>query len=93
MSALTSRVAFSFFDDVEVEQLPDPSWLINPILPEQGLVVLLGPPGIGKSFVALDWALSIKAGQEWLGHSLMQGNVLYIAAEGSVRIKRKGVDV
>ena len=83
------REGFRFLDDAEIEELPDPGWLIKEILPEQALVVLYGKPGHGKSFVALDWALSMQRGEKWLDHAVRQGDVLYILAEGSVRIKKR----
>lgn len=67
----------------DLASLPSPSWLIEGHLPEGRLAVLYGPPGAGKSFVALDWALSIAHGVDWLGISTKQGPVVYIAAEGS----------
>ncbi len=83
------REGFRFLDDAEIEKLPDPGWLIKGILPEQALVVMYGKPGHGKSFVALDWALSMQKGEQWLDHAVRQGDVLYILAEGSVRIKKR----
>ena len=43
---------------------------------------LYGPPGAGKSMLALDWALSVSTGRPWLDHPVQQGYALYIAAEG-----------
>ncbi len=74
------RKGFRFLDDAEIEELPDPGWLIKEILPEQALVVLYGKPGHGKSFVALDWALSMQRAEKWLDHAARQGDVLYILA-------------
>jgi RecA/RadA recombinase len=73
--------------DAEIEKLPDPRWLVEKLLPEQALAVLYGQPGDGKSFLALDLALAVATGQKWLGHSVHQGAVLYIAAEGSSGLK------
>ena len=83
------REGFRFLDDSEIEKRPDPGWLIKGILLEQALVDMYGTPGHGKSFVALDWALSIQRGEKWLDHAVCQGDVLYILAEGSVRIKER----
>ena len=83
------REGFRFLDDAEIEELPDPGWLIKEILPEQAVAEIYGVPGVGKSFVVLDMALSIQRGEEWLGHAVSQGDVLYILAEGSVRVKKR----
>jgi AAA domain len=66
----------------EMADLPPPKWLINGLVPEDGLVVLYGEPGAGKSFLALDWGLSVATGVPWAGREVSQGEVVYIYAEG-----------
>lgn len=63
-------------------QLPEPTWLIERLYPTGSLVVLYGPSGHYKSFLALDWSLHIATGQSWQGLQVQQGPVIYIAAEG-----------
>jgi len=58
------------------------AWLIKHLLPSRGLAVIYGPPGSGKSFVALDAAFHIAMGEAWAGKRVKQGAVIYIAAEG-----------
>ena len=69
--------------------LPDPTWLIDGIIPTQGFVGLYGASGSGKSFIALDWALSVATGRPWMGHATNQAPSIYIAAEGGSGIKRR----
>ncbi len=70
--------------------LPDPTWLIEGVLPEGDYSVIWGPSGQGKSFVALDWAVSIALGVPWQGrHKTKQGPVIYIAAEGGRGMKKR----
>lgn len=57
-------------------------WLIKHLLPAQGLAVVYGPPGCGKSFVTLNAALHIAMGRDWAGKKVRQAAVIYIAAEG-----------
>lgn len=59
-----------------------PEWLIDGYLPKNALACIYGPPGVGKSFVALDQALCIAAGTPWMDREARKGPVLYIAAEG-----------
>jgi hypothetical protein len=66
----------------EVERLPPPEWLIDDIMPRGSFVVLYGVTGTGKTFLALDMAAAIAAGQTWQGHNTFQGPVVYVAAEG-----------
>lgn len=63
----------TFYNLIEMLNLPEPEWLLDGIIPTLGLGVMYGQPGAGKSFIAMDMALKIA--------SYEQG-ALYIAAEG-----------
>ena len=61
---------------------PPPS-IVDGILREQDFAVLYGPPGVGKSFVAMSLALSVANGCEWMGREMAAaGQVIYMAGEG-----------
>jgi RecA-family ATPase len=63
------------------EERPAP--LIDGVLPSEVVSVFAGTPGIGKSFVALDWAIHIANGIDWNGFSVQEPRtVAYIAGEG-----------
>jgi RecA-family ATPase len=53
------------------------------------LVVLYGPSGAAKSFLALDWALTVQTGHKWLTHQTTQGSTLYIVGEGMEGMKMR----
>ncbi len=80
---LTRPGPFRLFSTAELLTMPPPVWLIQPVMTAGGFTVLYGPPGVGKSFIALDMALSIAAGGFWQGCPVEQGDVLYVAAEGA----------
>ena len=63
--------------------MPTPAWLIEGLLVENTLSCIYGTYGSFKSFVALDWALSIAGGHDWGGHAVQQRPVFYIAGEGT----------
>lgn len=69
-------------DDVALLKSPPVVWLATDRLPAEGLAVGYGQPGVGKTFVFLDLALSICTGRDWLGATVRQGPVVYVAAEG-----------
>lgn len=69
--------------------LPDPSWLVDGLIPSSGLSVLYGRPGAAKSFVALDWALSVATGLPWFGRDVERRWVVYVAAEGRAGLKAR----
>jgi hypothetical protein len=62
--------------------LPRSTWLVHRIFRRGELVEIHGQPNGGKTFLALDIALSVAAGLEWCGRKVEQGSVIYIAAEG-----------
>jgi hypothetical protein len=68
---------------------PKPTWIIPKVLPQAGVGAIWGQPGGGKTFVAVDLALSIANGTPWRGLPVVQGEVLYIAAEddGGVQVR------
>lgn len=57
--------------------------LIGGVLPSGVVSVLEGEPGVGKSFVALDWAIHIAGGIDWYGCSVQEPRtVVYIVGGG-----------
>jgi hypothetical protein len=74
---------FEIYTLAHLRRMPPVEWLIDGMLTKHGFSVLYGEPGAGKSFLALDWALSIAHGRAWQGrHNVTAGSVLYIAGEG-----------
>lgn len=67
---------FPLYDLAALRDLPPVRWLIPGRMPE-GITVLYGPPGAGKSFAALDWTLTLAS--DALGDP---GLVVYCAGEG-----------
>lgn len=82
---------FEFLTLTELRQLPPPDWLIHDTIVSDGLSIIYGPPGAGKSFIALDMALRVALDMDWHGTKTRKVGVLYIAGEG-VRGLGKRVD-
>lgn len=57
-------------------------WLIKDILPRAATCGFNGESGAGKTFSALDMALSIATGKSWHGRRTTQGAVFYVCGEG-----------
>ena len=66
----------------ELRATPPPSFMVADYLIENSFAVLVGAPASYKSFVAIDWALSIAHGVDWNDRPTRQGAVLYLAMEG-----------
>lgn len=62
--------------------MPPVEFLVDGLLTDTGFTMMYGAPGTGKSFIAIDIALSVAHGQAWQGQGVKQGPVLYIAGEG-----------
>ena len=64
--------------------LPEPEWLIDSILPHGTVGMIVGPPGSGKSYLALEIACTLadNTRNRWGGHATQTGHVVYITGEG-----------
>lgn len=65
------------------------AWLIHGYIEADALAVLFGPPGKGKSFLALDMSCCIATGLPFHGHEVKPGAVFYIAGEGHNGLARR----
>lgn len=63
--------------------------LVDDLLDKQGMSMIYGKWGQGKSFVALDIAYCVATGRPWNGHSVEHGLVVYLAAEGGTGIHKR----
>ncbi len=88
-SPLTRSLRNRLLTAEQLDDLPQPEWLIENILPRGAFIVLYGRPGSGKTFVALDMALSIVTGELVWNHLTMRGSVLYLIAEGARGMARR----
>ena len=78
-------------DEILTTDWPEPVWAIPAILPV-GLSVLAGPPKVGKSWLALQFAQAVASGGMALGFPVEFGRVLYLALEDpSRRLKERMV--
>jgi len=73
---------FAVYDVHYLRNMPPVEWLVDGWLTKHGFAVLYGEPGAGKSFIAIDMALSIAYGKAWHDCAAQRGAVLYIAGEG-----------
>ncbi len=64
-------------------------WQIEGYLEQDAISEIYGPPGSGKSFVAISMAASVATGRSWYGNDVEQGLVLYVAGEGHNGIIRR----
>jgi|GEM_PF-3087265 len=80
---------FQIITDEEIENLPPIQYLIDDLLPTNSLAEMHGPPGGGKSFLALDWAMCVASGRPFIDKRVRRGSAVYIVAEGSAGIGQR----
>ncbi len=81
-SETPERVATDGFWLGEVEPILKNADAIRGWLPKRGIATLFGPPGSGKTWLALDMAAHLAANQPWYSHRTQGGPVVYVAFEG-----------
>lgn len=85
---LVSTPPFRFVAACDIPVNPI-AWLIDGYIEADALAVLYGPPGKGKSFLALDMSCCIATGLPFHGHDVKPGAVFYIAGEGHNGLARR----
>jgi hypothetical protein len=81
-----SRFPFVVVGDLEFH---DPEYLIDELLETDTLGLIFGDPASGKSFVAVDMALSVATGADYHDRPTKQGAVFFIAGEGHNGLARR----
>lgn len=71
----------------DLHALPKPQPLIDNVLDRGTTALLYGKWGTAKSFIGLDWGLSVAAGRNWQGRAVHQCRALYVAGEGAFGFK------
>ena len=70
------------------DQAAEPvAWLIDGLLPQEGVCLLTGQTGVGKTFIAIELAAAIIAGAAFAGKRVERpGSCIMIAREGAFEI-------
>lgn len=71
---------------------PARKWVVEGWLPESELTSLYGPPGGGKSLLALQLSLAVSTGSVWLGMQTEKMPVLIVACEDCADELHRRVD-
>lgn len=66
------------------------AWLVKKWIQCNGLAMVFGDSGCGKTFVVLDWVLRIASDvNDWAGQKVRHGGVVYLAGEGHYGLKAR----
>ena len=86
--AARSRQGFGFVRVGDLEYRA-PEFVVDGLIETQTLGLLFGDPGCGKSFLAVDLALSVASGTSFHGREVKRGPVFFIAGEGHNGLARR----
>jgi hypothetical protein len=67
----------------QLAALPAIEPLVVDLISRRSTVLVVGPPGVGKTFFMLGVACAVGMGVKWLGRAVHPGKVLYIVGEGA----------
>lgn len=69
---------------VQVWEYPEPDarrYVVEGLIPEQSTTALYGDGGTGKSYLVTHMGICVATGQDFVGHAVIQGPVLFVDAE------------
>lgn len=69
--------------------MPSPTWRVRGILPVGALSMVYSPQEQGKTFFALDIALSVATGTPFQSREVRQGPVVYVLGEGRGGLRQR----
>ena len=87
-SKAPAKPAFAFVPVADLEYRA-PDYIIGDLIETETLGLIFGDPGCGKSFLAVDIALSVATGTPFHGRDTKQGSVFFIAGEGHNGLARR----
>jgi len=71
----------------DLRTIPPPEPLIDGWLYLDSVAMLYGPSGVGKSFIAIDFAMTVGSQRQWWNsNAVTNGTVLYVIAEGAAGV-------
>ncbi|MFC4296186.1 AAA family ATPase [Novosphingobium tardum] len=89
MLAEKRRNRFQPLSAAEICSMAPQEYRLKPILPTQGIAVVYGASGSGKSFVAMAMAGAIATGEPFFGYVTSFAHVLYVVLEGEAGIQSR----
>lgn len=83
------QAKFRLISEEEIAARPPVRWRVRGVVPDEGVVAIYGPPGSGKSFLALDMLAAIANGCDWFGNKVRAAPVTYVALEGKAGVSQR----
>ncbi len=83
------RNLYPLYSAKEVAEWPGIDWLVDGVIQQGSAVLLYGESRIGKSFLALDLAVALAAGNNWFGYPVRRSRVIFFAAESPAGLRQR----
>ncbi|NDH67430.1 MAG: helicase, partial [Gammaproteobacteria bacterium] len=81
---------YQLLSGADLLDAPPMRWMVNGVLPAEGLAALYGASGSGKSFLILNIGCAIAAGDNyWFSRRIIQSPVTYACLEGEAGIGKR----
>ena len=78
------------FTTEELDEIPMPNWVVRDHILERSVAACYGASNVGKTFYALDLALSVATGSDFLGQfAVMKGSACYVLGEGVGGLRKR----
>jgi len=84
-----SNPGFPFIYANQMDLVDHINYIIDDWIPTESICLLYAPKDHMKSFVAVDWFMSIASGIGWNGFDVLPGLCVYIAGEGNRGLIRR----
>jgi hypothetical protein len=78
-----------FYDWDALMSIEPPTWLIEGYVPVNSIGMMAGAPKAMKSFLVIDWMMSVALGRSWCGLTTKQMKVIYILGEGRSALPKR----
>jgi len=87
-----SNLEFTSLKELFEKEFPPVDYVVDRLIPRNGITAISGKPKIGKSYLSLYLALCIASGKKFLEEfEVLQGNVLVITKEDPLNLIQKRV--
>jgi hypothetical protein len=64
-------------------------WIVQDVIPAEGVMSIFGPSGSGKTFITLDMLSAISCGRDWFGKRTKAVPVTYVGLEGQAGLRNR----
>jgi RecA-family ATPase len=85
-----TKFQFVSLSNILTHKYPPQNWVVDGLIPVEGMVAVSGDPGSYKTWLMMEMALSVASGKNFLGKfPTKQGGVIIVDEENPARLLQK----